>query len=388
MAKQKVFFYTRPCYLDAALEHINLIKHSFELYVMIQLSEGEKKSNVLNLEVDITCAATVQHYLDVKDGWNLNYMAEYFEDCFVSFLVFKSGLLNHIKANLALKNYIKDNRFDVIHFDDFTGKQVFLFPILFFFRQQLVLNIHDPQPHSGEYSLTRQIVRKILYKLPKKIIFFSKFSESVFVKSKRQLSFVVKLLPYTIFQKFNNKSAIGGRSTLVSFVGRISKYKGVELFLDAVEKVLEIFPSQKFLIAGKSSFGYIIDRAKLKKLDPSLIYIDKHLTNGEMADFVASSVLLVCPYLDATQSGVILTSYALNTPVLVTEVGGLPEYVLTGVTGRIAESLTPQSVASEIVDFLTTHNGKNISETVMFPREFEEEWRKHNLKVFRQIFDE
>lgn len=38
----------------------------------------------------------------------------------------------------------------------------------------------------------------------------------------------------------------------------------------------------------------------------------------------------VVPYIDATQSGVIMSAYAFNKPCVATNVGGLPEMVIDG----------------------------------------------------------
>ena len=48
-----------------------------------------------------------------------------------------------------------------------------------------------------------------------------------------------------------------------------------------------------------------------------------------------SAALLVLPYLDASQSALVAAAYAFSAPVIVTEAGALPEYVVAGATGWI-----------------------------------------------------
>jgi glycosyltransferase involved in cell wall biosynthesis len=57
----------------------------------------------------------------------------------------------------------------------------------------------------------------------------------------------------------------------------------------------------------------------------------------------------VCPYTDASQSGVVLTAYAFGCPVVVTDVGGLAEYVEDGVTGLIVPAGDRQALANALI---------------------------------------
>ncbi len=383
--KPKILFYTRPCYLDAALEYINLIKEDFELTVVIQLSESEKKSNILNLNVDLNNFSCIEDYNLVRSAWSLDYLSTYFANCEVKFAIMHSSKSGTLKTNHAIKKLVADLMPDYVHFDDFTGKQVFLLGLLLKYRSKLILNIHDPLPHSGEFSLVREIVRRILYRLPKRLVFFSKYSEGLFAKRNFQTSYILKLLPYTVFQRFVSVNNATSKKSLVSFVGRISKYKGVELFMKSIPLVLSQYPNQKFVIAGKSLFNYSLDSDHVLELKSSLKVFDKHLTNTEMADIISESRLIVCPYLDATQSGVILTAHALNTPVVVTGVGGLPEYIVEGTTGGISKELTPVSLATEITKLLEKLDG--FREGTMTPTTFSKaEDRLYNLKMVREVY--
>ena len=59
---------------------------------------------------------------------------------------------------------------------------------------------------------------------------------------------------------------------------------------------------------------------------------------------------MVCPYTDATQSGVIMSAFAFNKPVIATNVGGLPEMVKHGHYGLIIEARDEQSLTDAIVE--------------------------------------
>ena len=57
---------------------------------------------------------------------------------------------------------------------------------------------------------------------------------------------------------------------------------------------------------------------------------------------------MVCPYTDATQSGVIMSAFAFNKPVIATDVGGLPEMVKGYSSGATSATGTASATSSDI----------------------------------------
>jgi len=76
--------------------------------------------------------------------------------------------------------------------------------------------------------------------------------------------------------------------------------------------------------------------------------INKWLTNSEIENLVNKSNLVVLPYIEASQSGVIAIAHSLSTPVVVTPVGGLVDQVIEGENGLIAADVTPKALAMAI----------------------------------------
>jgi len=70
--------------------------------------------------------------------------------------------------------------------------------------------------------------------------------------------------------------------------------------------------------------------------------------------FRAASVI-VCPYLDASQSGVVLTAYAFERPVVASEVGGLGDYVIPDHTGLLVGPGDAPALARALTEILTDH---------------------------------
>lgn len=58
---------------------------------------------------------------------------------------------------------------------------------------------------------------------------------------------------------------------------------------------------------------------------------------------------MVCPYTDATQSGVIMSAFAFSKPVIATNVGGLPEMVRHQQYGMIIKEKDVDALADSII---------------------------------------
>ena len=111
----------------------------------------------------------------------------------------------------------------------------------------------------------------------------------------------------------------------IVFFGRISPYKGVELFYDAAVALSAKNADVEFVIAGKAHEGY--DPGFLKNNQVPAVTIRNHFIDlPELAEIMSDADLCVLPYFDATQSGVIMTCYAFGLPVLVSDSPGLLEY--------------------------------------------------------------
>jgi len=62
--------------------------------------------------------------------------------------------------------------------------------------------------------------------------------------------------------------------------------------------------------------------------------------------------VLVLPYKNATASGIVSLAYHYGKPVIASRVGGLPDVVADGSSGRLVSPGDPQALASAIREFL------------------------------------
>ena len=116
-----------------------------------------------------------------------------------------------------------------------------------------------------------------------------------------------------------------------------------------MERVHVIFPTLKLLIAGSGNVHF--DLAKYKGLD-YIEFRNRFIPDDELVALIQHSKFLVCPYTDATQSGVIMSAFAFAKPVVATNVGGLPEMLGNNKYGMIVNSKDVDCLADGITALL------------------------------------
>jgi glycosyltransferase involved in cell wall biosynthesis len=150
----------------------------------------------------------------------------------------------------------------------------------------------------------------------------------------------------------------------ILFFGRLSPYKGIDDLLKAMPEVFREFPDEQLIIAGKRYYGFDIDDDMLNKYKGNITLIEKHIPNDELAALIKQAKFIVCPYKDATQSGVLMTAFGLNTPVIATNVGSFPEFIKHNVNGLLVPPNDPEKLAEGIRFALRHEHYKTLAQNI------------------------
>ncbi|MGB3459356.1 MAG: glycosyltransferase family 4 protein [Halobacteriota archaeon] len=255
---------------------------------------------------------------------------------------------------MLFKIIINVNNFkpDVIHLQGGYLQSCFALPFLK--KYPLITTFHDPKPHLGEESLLLGFTQWWTRKFSNQIIVHGEKLKEQMVKEYNIPSEKVHAIPIgehevAPFKKYERKDLKEDKN-LILFFGRIWEYKGLEYLIKAEPMITKEVPDAKIIIAGTGE-----DFKKYEEMmanrDNFIVY-NYRIPYKEGAELFQRCSVVALPYIDASQSGVIPTAYGFKKPVVVTDVGSIPEIVDDGVTGFIVPPKNPEALADAIVKLL------------------------------------
>ncbi len=188
-----------------------------------------------------------------------------------------------------------------------------------------------------------------------KIIFHSRYVKNQFFNSSqfnRKLPPVTEVIYFGTFNtyktllpvKIESINNFSNDDFVILFYGYFYPYKGLKILLETARNLV-LYKNIKFIIAGSGDPNFD------SQLPSNIIFINKYLSEANIVYLHQISNLTICPYLDASQSGIPLTSYLFSKPVLATSVGAFDEYVIDGVTGKLVPPNNSNALCSAILEF-------------------------------------
>ncbi len=136
------------------------------------------------------------------------------------------------------------------------------------------------------------------------------------------------------------------------FFGNVRRYKGLGILLKALA-VLKRQMNFRVMIAGEFYINPESYRQMARELGlcDHLVWIDRYISNEEVPGLFRQADLVVLPYLEATQSGVVPLAFYFDVPVIASDVGGLSEVVMEGKTGYLVPAGEPEILAERIFQY-------------------------------------
>ncbi|WP_431216067.1 glycosyltransferase [Puia sp. P3] len=147
---------------------------------------------------------------------------------------------------------------------------------------------------------------------------------------------------------------IGERDKVILFFGFIRKYKGLDIALAAMADARMRDQGIRLMVAGEfyedaAPYQEQIDRLGIRDL---LVLRTDFIPDSEVRDYLCAADAVIQPYRNATQSGVTPLAYHFEKPMIVSNVGGLPDLVPHEQVGLVAEP-EPGALADAILRYYT-----------------------------------
>ncbi|WP_372872610.1 glycosyltransferase [Shewanella sp.] len=262
--------------------------------------------------------------------------------------------LKDIYKRLQFKKYNKEFYEIRKQIDSFLPSYVHIVDETIFFPQlksvlsgyEKIITIHDPIYHPGQF---RSLMTRILC-LYSRLSYFCTKKLKIHLHSKRSIfPSILSLYGKNVIYPHplpETKFSINHHNTtpVVAFMGRIEKYKGIDLFIQSIQEYEKKYQDAiEILIVGK---GEVTGFESLR-FDNRLTIVNEFVSDIQFHKYMSEIDILILPYISATQSGVGYLAKAYGRKIVCTDVGNLADLIESESDGYIVEK-NPRIIANAI----------------------------------------
>ncbi|MEO1186694.1 MAG: glycosyltransferase family 4 protein, partial [Cyanobacteria bacterium J06636_27] len=245
----------------------------------------------------------------------------------------------NLSAMGELMRIIRKIQPDVLHVQE-TNDPWYDLTLLLNKMPALVTTIHDVFRHPGDKDnvIGSEYTRRIAFWRSQQLIVHANFLKGALVEEFGVPKQRVCVLPHgelgSLYKRLakDDKNIVKEPFTIL-FYGRIWPYKGLKYLIEAMPLIIERIPQVKLIIAGEGEnlAQYFPDGFDKKHYEMLGHYIESE----DVVGLFKRSSAVVLPYIEASQSGVAPLAYALGTPVIASEIGGLAEMIYSEQDGLL-----------------------------------------------------
>ncbi|MEQ8764419.1 MAG: glycosyltransferase family 4 protein [Planctomycetota bacterium] len=225
-----------------------------------------------------------------------------------------------------------------------------------------VYTVHDVTPHPGDENWTVRILgglEQSQRRWADRVILHSEALLDDYRKRHGQpWAERVRIVPHGAYSGLADAASSGGpggggaaEEPRVLFFGRLSRYKGLDVLIDAASRVAKEVPGVRFVIAGRGEdIAPYLERIER----PELFEIhNRRIEDEELPGLFGRASVVALPYREASQSGVAALALAFGRPVVATRVGGIPEMIQDGEQGLLVAPGDSSQLAAALIRLLT-----------------------------------
>ena len=220
----------------------------------------------------------------------------------------------------------------------------------------IVSTIHEPRPilHTVLKSVLLNPIQeancKLIMKSSDKVIVHGQ-NHRQYLLAKRIPNHKIRIIPHGAFSSLAplRNDEVKTQPENILFFGRITPYKGIEYLIEAGKLIKQQFSEVNITIAGEGDF----DKYKgLIEGDSHFTICNRFIPDNEVATLFQRASIVVLPYIDGSQSGIISIAGSFKKPVVATDVGNFAEMVEHGTTGFLVPPKDANALAEAIIELL------------------------------------
>jgi glycosyltransferase involved in cell wall biosynthesis len=235
-----------------------------------------------------------------------------------------------------------------------------------FLGKRIVLTAHNVNAaaRDGNESMANRLSLKIQYRLSDHIFVHTDKMKAALHSDFGVPEKAVSVIPFgvnnsvpdTDLTSVEAKRRLGldSQDKAILFFGRMRPYKGLDYLVEAFHQIALGDKSYHLIIAGepkKDSVRHwreIQDSIKRKEIGDRVIQEARFIRDEETEIYFKAADVLVLPYSQVFQSGVLFLAYSFGLPVIATDVGSLRDDIVEGRTGYVCQPCDAMDLAKSI----------------------------------------
>jgi glycosyltransferase involved in cell wall biosynthesis len=237
--------------------------------------------------------------------------------------------------------------------------------------KKIVLTVHNVNAGSrdGTDTAINRVTLRIQYRLADHLFVHTEKMKAQLVADWSVPEYAITVVPFGINNavpdtamtpaEARQRLGIGAGERAILFFGTIAPYKGLEYLVAAFERLAAIDHDYRLIIAGKPKMGSepywnairrTIDGMTRGRVIEKIEFVPDEDTE---LYFKAADVLIL-PYTEIFQSGVLFLGYSFGLPAIVADVGSLRDDVIEGKSGLVCRARDSADLARVIDKYFET----------------------------------
>jgi glycosyltransferase involved in cell wall biosynthesis len=263
-------------------------------------------------------------------------------------------LSSYFRGLNKLKSLVKSAP-TIIHIVGSSPFDVLYLPFLKRHNVTVLFTIHDAEFHLGEESVLLGMLQKIIFSRAQAFATLTHFVKNRFIAisdTRKPVYVVPNSIVNHLTELQRPRKFPSGRVIKLLFIGRVVYYKGIDLLLEAAGKLRERSVKFELTIAGRGDLQH--QRSKIESLNIKLE--NDWISDQRFAELLSDHDVVILPYREASQSGVVYNAFNAALPIVCTPVGGLQECVENVVNGLVTGAVTGDAIADAIEKIVSNKN--------------------------------
>lgn len=285
------------------------------------------------------------------------------------------------RANSKILHILWNNKF--LHFD-----RTLLTCYYKLLGKKIVLTVHNVNASKRDNNDTafNRLTLRIQYRLADHLFLHTEKMKQELMQEFGVAAQRITIIPLGINNSVPNtdltpceaKRRLGIRDgeKVLLFFGRITPYKGLEYLVTAFQGIVAPAGNYVLIIAGrpeKGCEGYWtpIQEAISEDVQSRRVLLRaEHIPDDETEIYFKAADVLVLPYRDIYQSGILFLGYSFGLPALASDVGSLKEEIDEGNTGFVFRPEDPADLAMAIEKYFASDLFRSLSSRRQGIRDF------------------